>query len=145
MKKTILTLTMLVLLFAVPTNSEYYPASSLKIIIAYDQDTESRTKESLKVSFPEYGGFFKKHRIINIMIEGSDEFCANEFMVSDGSAGIEVVLMLFTAHNEWIADYCHNVKGYTWGLLFIPLGKSRLDFNFRNVNGRMDIGVEYQT
>lgn len=147
MKKTILTLMMIVLLFTnVPIDAlTDYEQSKLKIIIAYDQIAETRIRESLKLSFPEYESFFKKHRIINIMIEGNDDFCANEFMVSDGRGGIEAVLMLFTTHNEWIADYCHNVKGYTWGLLFIPLGRSKLDFTFRNIKGMMDIGVKYQT
>lgn len=142
MKKIILMLMMIVLLFAVQIKGQDL-SSRLKIIIAYDQTMESRTRESLKQSFPHYEDFFNKHRIINIMLQGSDEFCANEFLVSDGRKGIEAVLMLFTAHNEWITDYCHKVKGYTWGLLFVPLGRSRLDFNFRNVNGRMDIGGEY--
>ena len=144
----ILILTLLLLLL-VPfaeggVSPVFHDTSKLKIIIAYDQNYETKIKESLKASFPGYEGFFNKHRIINIMIEGSDEFCANEFLVTDGrNDGIEVVLMLFTAHNEWIADYCHKVTGYTWGLLFVPLGKSNLNFNFRNINGAMDIGVEY--
>src|SRR3972149_2956394 len=120
--------------------------SALYFVIAYDQPSESAIRQGLKRNFPDKEKFLNTHRIVQLIIHGSDEFCANEFIVTNGVKSIEAVLLIFTAQNEWIATYCHKVIGFTWGYIFIPIenGNQEIGFIYKNKYGKIEIAREMQ-
>ena len=138
---------LILLTFPIPAYTEMHKTySDLYIVIAYDQPSEPAIKENLKKNFPAQEKFFNEHRVVRIIIHGSDDFCANEFIVTNGSKSIEAVLLIFTAQNEWIATYCHKVLGFTWGYIFIPIenGNNELGFVYKNKYGKIEIAREVQ-
>ena len=56
----------------------YKPYSDLYFVIAYDQPSEPVIRENLKRNFPAQEKFLNERRIVQLIIHGSDEFCANE-------------------------------------------------------------------
>ncbi len=131
---------LLLALFIVMTplsSSAFHERPDLRITVWRNAGTEGRVKEMLANEAPAMKDFIDSHRVLNVLIRGSEIFCINEFVVYDRKGGVvRAVMLLFSSRNERIESYCHPVNGFSYGFLFIPRSKSvDIDFSYRGLRG----------